>query len=54
VVVVVVTVTVVVTAVVVSAVTSAGTFVQVDALQIMPDGHMFPQIPQLRALAVRS
>jgi hypothetical protein len=47
---VVVTDTVVVTAAVGPVVTSAGTFVQVDALQNMPVGHMFPQIPQFAAL----
>jgi hypothetical protein len=35
-------------------VASAGTFVQVDALQIIPVGHMFPQIPQLAALDASS
>jgi hypothetical protein len=42
---------VIVVAVVAGAVVAtAGTFIQVDALQIMPDGHWFPQIPQLPAL----
>ena len=49
---VVVTVTVVVVVPVVTAavVVSVGTFEQVDALQIMPAGHIFPQIPQFAAL----
>jgi selenocysteine lyase/cysteine desulfurase len=29
---------------------SGGILVQVDALQVMPDGQVFPQIPQLSAL----
>jgi hypothetical protein len=44
---------VVVTAAVVvtgATVVSVGTFEQVEALQIMPAGHWFPQIPQLVAL----
>ena len=52
--VVVVEVVVVVTAAVVVAgmavVVSVGTLEQVEALQIMPAGHWFPQIPQLLAL----
>jgi hypothetical protein len=32
----------------------AGTAVQVDALQIMPDGHMFPHMPQFAASDVSS
>jgi signal peptidase I len=51
-------VVVVVTAAVVVAgtavVVSAGRFVQVDALQIMPAGHWFPQMPQLLALDASS
>ena len=45
--VVVVTAAVVVTGAVVD---SVGTFEHVDALQIMPAGHWFPQMPQLSAL----
>ena len=48
--VVVVTVTVIVVAAVGSVVTSAGTFVQADALQNMPAGQVLPQIPQFAAL----
>ena len=54
---VVVDVVVVVTAAVVvtgAVVVSVGTFEQVDALQIIPAGHAFPQIPQLPALDVSS
>jgi len=51
---VVVTAAVVVTTAVVSGVTSAGRLVQVDALQVMPEGHVFPQIPQFSALNARS
>jgi len=50
-------VVVVVTAAVVvtgAVVVSVGTFEQVEALQIMPAGHWFPQIPQLLALDVSS
>ena len=48
-------VVVVVVAVVVGAdVVSVGTFVQVDALQIIPDGHTFPHMPQLAGLDARS
>jgi hypothetical protein len=35
-------------------VVTVGTFVHVDALQTIPDGHMFPQIPQLDTLDERS
>jgi hypothetical protein len=44
-------VTVVVTTAVVGTafVLSAGTLVHVDALQIMPAGHWFPQMPQFEA-----
>jgi hypothetical protein len=35
-------------------VASTGTFVQVDALQIIPVGHMFPQMPQFAALVESS
>jgi selenocysteine lyase/cysteine desulfurase len=31
-------------------VASVGTFVQVDALQVIPEGQVFPHIPQLSAL----
>jgi len=45
---------VVVVAVVGEVVTSVGTFEQVDALQIIPVGQTFPQIPQLLALDASS
>jgi hypothetical protein len=48
---VVVTAAVVVTGAVVA---SVGTFAQVDALQIMPAGHILPQMPQLVALDASS
>jgi len=35
-------------------VASAGKFVQVDALQIIPAGHMFPQMPQFSVVDERS
>jgi hypothetical protein len=35
-------------------VASAGRFEQVDALQIIPAGHMFPQMPQFSALDASS
>jgi selenocysteine lyase/cysteine desulfurase len=35
-------------------VASAGILVQVDALQVIPDGHVFPQVPQLPGLDERS
>ena len=35
-------------------VASAGTFVQVEALQIIPVGHMFPQMPQFSVLDASS
>jgi hypothetical protein len=53
-VVVVVTAAVVVDVVGAAVVASVGTLEQVDALQIMPVGHIFPQMPQLLALDASS
>lgn len=44
----------VVTSVVGSVVTPAGAVMQVDALQIMPAEHMFPQMPQFSVVDERS